>query len=63
MRPLDVHCEIDDGFALCVGNKVPRVPVDLFLQLAQVTGSSARFPWLRCSRCVVLLTPAAVEVP
>jgi len=56
-RPLDVHCEVDDGFALCGGNKVPRVPHDRFVQLGWVLATSApprRWPWQRCPACVAM---------
>ena len=58
MKPLDVHCEIDDGFALCGGNKVPRVPHDHFVQLGEVLTNAPpprRWPWQRCPTCVSML--------
>jgi hypothetical protein len=57
VSPLDVHCEIDDGFALCGGNKVPRVPHDRFVQLGEILATSApprRWPWQRCPTCVAM---------
>lgn len=62
--PLDVHCELDDGFALCGGNSVPRVPYDRFVFLGEVLArpdappQHPRFPWQRCRACVDMITPA-----
>jgi hypothetical protein len=57
--PLDVHCEIDDGFALCGGNYVPRVPHDQFVYLGEVLANATRpprrWPWQRCPSCVSML--------
>lgn len=62
--PLDVHCKLDDGFALCGGNLVPRVPYDHFIHLGEVlanaTARPTRFPWQRCPTCVDMIAlPAA----
>jgi hypothetical protein len=58
--PLDVHCEIDDGFALCGKNAVPRVPHDVFVHLAEVLADAPplhlrRHPWQRCPACVAMV--------
>jgi hypothetical protein len=59
---LDIHCEIDDGFALCGGNKVPRVPLERFLYLGE---AFAAFPRLRqgcgMQRCVTCIELTATE--
>jgi len=63
--PLDVHCEIDDGFALCGGNKVPRVSHDQFVHLGEVLAATAepphRWPWQRCLACVAMTEGAEAE--
>lgn len=57
MKPLDVHCEVDDGFALCGGNYVPRVPLDRFVQLGEMLkhDTPVRYPWQRCPSCVAMI--------
>lgn len=58
---LDVHCEIDDGFALCGGNKVPRLRYDQFIQLGTMLVRSDRLrsaPWQRCLACVAVVEAA-----
>ena len=62
--PLDVHCQLDDGFALCGGNRVPRVPHDRFVQLGEVLAKALpyrprRWPWQRCGACVSMLEGGA----
>jgi len=60
--PLDVHCQLDDGFALCGGNKVPRVPHDRFVQLGEVLVNARPRPcrpWQRCGACVSMLEGVA----
>lgn len=67
--PLDVHCELDDGFSLCGGNRVPRVRYERFVFLGEILASPnappqhPRFPWQRCRSCVDMITPAANERP
>jgi hypothetical protein len=56
---LDIHCEIDDGFTLCGGNYVPRVPLDRFIQLGELLANASptqRYPWQRCPSCAAMIT-------
>jgi hypothetical protein len=57
--PLDVHCAIDDGFALCGGNKAPCVPYDRFVWIGEVLAAVAPLPrnrpWQRCAACVAMI--------
>jgi hypothetical protein len=68
MRTLDVHCKLDDGFALCGGNYVPRVAYDHFINLGEVLSnaspqqlSSQRWPIQRCAACVAMIAPTSDE--
>jgi hypothetical protein len=66
--PLDVHYALDNSFALCRGNRVPRVPCDHFVYLGEVLSEGLvtealasappgprRYPWQRCAACVDLI--------